>query len=117
MSHHVADAGAFYTYVARGLGRIPGVSAAFIALISYNAMQIGIFGLFGAATAGFMDAEFGITAQWYVWCFVGVAIVGVLGVLQIDLNARVLGVALILEVIVIAIFDFAVLADPGPQGL
>src|SRR5262249_56413193 len=33
MSHYVADAGAFYTYVARGLGKIPGVGAAFVALI------------------------------------------------------------------------------------
>src|SRR5690349_25022517 len=32
MSHHVADAGAFYTYVTRGLGRIPGVGTAFGAL-------------------------------------------------------------------------------------
>ena len=117
MSHHVADAGAFYTYVARGLGKIAGVAAAFIALVSYNAMQIGIFGLFGAATAGFMADKIGITAEWYVWCFIGVAIVGVLGVLQVDLNARVLGVALILEVIVIALFDFAILADPGPEGI
>ena len=30
MSHHVADAGAFYTYVTRGLGRIPGVGTAFL---------------------------------------------------------------------------------------
>ena len=52
MSRHVADAGAFYTYVVRGLGRIPGVGAAFVALVSYNAMQIGIYGLFGVATAG-----------------------------------------------------------------
>ena len=36
--------------------------------------------------------------------------------LQIDLNARVLAVLLILEVIVVALFDFAILADPGPQG-
>src|SRR3954462_892995 len=34
MSHHVADAGAFYTYVTRRLGRIPGVAAAFVALVS-----------------------------------------------------------------------------------
>src|SRR5215204_4624787 len=38
MSHHVADAGAFYTYVTRGLGRIGGVGTAFGALVSYNAM-------------------------------------------------------------------------------
>ena len=117
MSHHVADAGAFYTYVARGLGKIPGVGTAFGALVSYNAMQIGIFGLFGVATAGFMDAQLGLTAEWYVWCFIGAAIIAVLGWLQIDLNAKVLGAALILEVLVIAIFDFAILADPGPEGL
>src|SRR3712207_210102 len=46
MSHHVADAGAFYTYIARGLGKIPGVGGAFVALVAYNAMQIGIYGLF-----------------------------------------------------------------------
>ena len=40
-----------------------------------------------------------------------------LGVLKIDLNARVLGVALILEVIVVAIFDLGVISSPGPEGL
>src|SRR5262245_14309448 len=91
MSHHVADAGAFYTYVTRGLGRIPGVGTAFGALVSYNAMQLGIYGLFGVATAGFMSDKIGITLDWYWWCLIGGAIIAVLGVLQIDLNARVLG--------------------------
>jgi len=49
MSRHVANAGAFYAYVARGLGKVQGVGAAFIALIAYNSMQIGIYGLFGVA--------------------------------------------------------------------
>src|SRR3954471_24398159 len=40
MSRHAANAGAFYAYVARGLGKVQGVGAAFIALIAYNAMQI-----------------------------------------------------------------------------
>ena len=43
--------------------------------------------------------------------------IGVLGVLQIDLNARVLAVLLILEVVIVALFDFAILADPGPEGI
>ena len=117
MSRHVADAGAFYTYVVRGLGRIPGVGAAFVALISYNAMQIGIYGLFGVAFGAFMTDKVGITLDWYWWCFIAGAIIALLGVLQIDLNARILAFLLICEVLVVAIFDFAVLADPGPQGL
>lgn len=117
MSRHVADAGAFYTYVVRGLGRIPGVGVAFVALVSYNAMQIGIYGLFGVATAGFMADKIGITLDWQWWCLIGGAIIAVLGVLKIDLNARVLGVALILEVIVVVIFDLGVISSPGPEGL
>jgi amino acid transporter len=117
MSRHVADAGAFYTYVTRGLGRIPGVAAAFMALVAYNAMQLGIYGLFGVATAAFAADKLGITLDWYWWCFLGAAVIALLGVLRIDLNARVLAVLLILEVVVVAIFDFAILADPGPQGL
>jgi amino acid transporter len=117
MSRHVADAGAFYTYVTRGLGRIPGVGTAFGALVSYNAMQTGIYGLFGVATSAFMSDKIGITMEWYWWCLIGGAIIAVLGVLQVDLNARVLAVFLCLEVLVVALFDFAILADPGPQGL
>jgi amino acid transporter len=117
MSRHVANAGAFYAYVARGLGKVQGVGAAFIALIAYNAMQIGIYGLFGVAMGAFMADKIGITLDWYWWCIIAGAVIGALGVLQIDLNARVLAVLLIGEVIVVALFDFAILADPGPQGL
>jgi amino acid transporter len=117
MSRHVADAGAFYTYVVRGLGRIPGVSMAFVAVLSYNAAQMGIYGLFGVVAAGFFSDKIGITLDWYWWCLIGGSIIAVLGALRVDLNAKVLAIALILEILVVAIFDLAVLADPGPQGL
>jgi amino acid transporter len=117
MSRHVANAGAFYAYVARGLGKVQAVGAAFIALIAYNAMQIGIYGLFGVAMGAFMADKVGINLEWYWWCLIGGGIIGLLGVLQIDLNARVLAVLLILEVLIVALFDFAILADPGPEGI
>jgi amino acid transporter len=117
MSRHVANAGAFYAYVARGLGKVQGVGAAFVALIAYNSMQIGIYGLFGVALGAFMSDKLGIDLAWWAWCLVGGGIIGLLGVLQIDLNARVLAVLLVLEVLVVAIFDFAIVADPGPEGL
>jgi amino acid transporter len=117
MSRHVTNAGAFYAYVARGLGKVQAVGAAFVALIAYNAMQIGIYGLFGVAMGAFMSDKIGITLDWWWWCLIGGAVIGMLGVLQIDLNARVLAVLLILEVVVVALFDFAILADPGPEGI
>ncbi|WP_210493154.1 APC family permease [Patulibacter sp. SYSU D01012] len=117
MSRHVADAGAFYTYVARGLGRMPGVAAAFVALVAYNAMQFGIYGLFGVAFGAFAADKLGITLDWYWWCLAAAAVIALLGVLRVDLNARVLAVILVLEVVAVVIFDVAVVADPGPQGL
>jgi amino acid transporter len=117
MSRHVANAGAFYSYVAQGLGKVQAVGAAFVALIAYNAMQIGIYGLFGVALGAFMSDKLGITLDWWAWCLIGGAVIGALGLLQIDLNARVLGFFLVLEVLVVALFDLAILADPGPQGL
>jgi amino acid transporter len=117
MSRYVTNAGAFYAYVARGLGKVQGVGAAFVALIAYNSMQIGIYGLFGVALGAFMSDKLGIDLAWWAWCLIGGGIIGVLGVLQIDLNARVLAVLLCLEVLVVAIFDLAIAADPGPEGL
>lgn len=52
MSRHVANAGAFYTYVSGGLGQTFGVSSALVALVAYNAMEVGIFGLYGFAASG-----------------------------------------------------------------
>ncbi|CAM5243261.1 Amino acid transporter OS=Streptomyces violarus OX=67380 GN=FHS41_006391 PE=4 SV=1 [Streptomyces violarus] len=43
--------------------------------------------------------------------------VGLLGWLKIDVNARVLGVLLVIEVLLVVIFDVAALADPGKEGL
>ena len=54
MSHHITNAGAFYAYVSKGIGKVAGVGTAFLALIAYNSMQIGILGLFGAVFSGFM---------------------------------------------------------------
>ncbi len=46
-----------------------------------------------------------------------IAVVAVLAWLKIDLNARVLGVLLLVEVALVVIFDIAAVADPAKEGL
>jgi amino acid transporter len=116
MARHVANAGAFYAYTARGLGGMLGGAAALIAILSYNAMQIGVFGLFGAATAG-LFAGWGINLPWWVWCFVGIALVGVLGYRRVDLSAKILTVLVLLEYLVVLVVDAAILFKGGDSGL
>ena len=117
MSQHVTNAGAFYAYVSKGIGKVAGVGTAFVALIAYNSMQIGILGLFGAVFSGFMLDKADIDFAWYTWVFIAIGVIGILGWLRVDLNAKVLAVFLTLEIIVVVIFDLVVLGDPAPGGL
>ena len=117
MSHHITNAGAFYAYVSQGISKIAGVGTAFVALVAYNSMQIGILGLFGAVFSGFMLDKTGIDFAWYSWVFIAIALIGVLGWLRVDLNAKVLALFLTAEIIVVAVFDLVVLGDPSPQGI
>ncbi len=117
MSQHVTNAGAFYAYVSKGISKVAGVGTAFVALIAYNSMQIGILGLFGAVFSGFMLDKADIDFAWYTWVFIAIGVIGILGWLRVDLNAKVLAIFLTLEIIVVVIFDLVVIGDPAPGGL
>ncbi|GAA1368429.1 APC family permease [Catellatospora chokoriensis] len=113
MSRHVVNAGVFYAYVSQGLGGALGVGASFVALLAYNAIQIGLYGLFGAALGGFVEANGGPALAWWVWALAALALVAILGLLRVDLNAKVLAVLLIAEVAAVVLFDFGALANPA----
>jgi amino acid transporter len=116
MARHVNNAGAFYAFAARGLGGGSGGASALIALLSYNCMQIGVLGLLGAATSG-VFASFGLTLPWWLWSYVAIALVAVFGYRSVDLSAKVLTVLVVLEYVVVLIFDFAVIGKGGDAGL
>ena len=116
MARHIRNAGAFYAYTAQGLGGLMGGAAAIVAILAYNAMQIGVFGLFGAATAGFFTG-LGIDLLWWVWTYIGIAVVAVLGYRRVDLSAKVLTVLVILEYLVVLVIDAAILFKGGDGGL
>jgi amino acid transporter len=112
MSRHVPNSGAFYAYAASGISRPAGVGTAFVALLAYNAMQIGLYGAFGVAAHNAM-AIFGIQVSWVIWALLGWALIAVLGRLNIDLNARILTVLVCAEVLIVLVFDFAMVTHPA----
>lgn len=117
MSRHVHNAGAFYAYISRGLGGAAGAGASFVALISYNAMQIGVYGIFGFEASALLKQHLDISVSWWVPSLFALVLTGILGALKIDLNAKVLGVLLLIECLLVVIFDFAFAVDPGSEGL
>ena len=116
MSQHVQNAGAFYAYVARGLGKPTGIGAAWVALVSYNAMQIGIYGMFGFALADFLTTTFGLSTPWWVCALIGWAVVAILGVNKVDLSAKVLGIVVACEFLVVIVYDVLAL-KVAPEGI
>ncbi|WP_210586460.1 APC family permease [Streptomyces sp. GESEQ-35] len=117
MSRHVHNAGAFYAYISRGLGGTAGAAAALVALVAYNALQVGIYGIFGFEVSGLFATYADLEVAWWIPALAAVAAVGALGWLKIDVNARVLGVLLIVEVALVVVFDIAAVADPAGEGL
>ncbi|MZD03637.1 amino acid permease [Streptomyces sp. SID5785] len=117
MSRHVHNAGAFYAYISRGLGPTAGAAAALVALVAYSVLQVGIFGMFGFEVAGLAQQYLDLEIAWWIPALLAVLAVAVLGLLKIDVNAKVLGVLLLLEVAVVVVFDIAAIGDPASQGL
>jgi amino acid transporter len=113
MARHVAHAGAFSAYVARGLGRPLGVGAAWTAMLAYNSLQTGLYGAIGAAAGPLLGEWFGVDLPWWLVAFVAWALVAVLGVLRVDVNGTVLAVLMVTEVAVIIVFDAADLLNPA----
>ncbi|MFD5421269.1 APC family permease [Streptomyces sp. NPDC127069] len=117
MSRHVHNAGAFYAYIARGLGPTAGACASLVALVAYSAMQVGVYGILGFEISGLFSTYLHTELAWWIPALLAVAATGALGWLKIDLNAKVLGVLLLIECALVVVFDLAALGKPGPEGL
>jgi amino acid transporter len=113
MSRHVVNAGAFYAYVTKAIGPRAGVAMAYVAVLGYNCFMVG-----ATATTGFffdlvLDDLFGIDLGWEVWAAVALLGILVLGRRGVDVSARILGVALVLEVSILLVMDVSVLVQEG----
>ncbi|MCX5104572.1 APC family permease [Streptomyces sp. NBC_00264] len=117
MSRYVRNAGAFYAYVARGLGRTLGVATAYLATLSYNLIAPGVAAGFGYFASTTLSDLTGAQLPWWPLSTLCVLGTGVLGWLRVTLSAKVLGVALVLEVLVLLVMDVGVLADRGTAAL
>ncbi len=112
MARHVVNAGAFYSYIALGANKSLGVGASFIAVLAYNLLQIGLYGIFGYVAQGFFDEKFNWGLQWYWYALIAWAIVALMGALRVDINSKILGVLLFIELVLVVILDVADIGHP-----
>jgi amino acid transporter len=118
MSRHVVNGGAFYAYIAQGLGRPFGVGAAFVALASYTAIQIALYALFGFFCVDIVGMPLALPLPWFVYSFAAMLIVQLLGIRDAEANSRVVGTLMCLEIGILIVLSVAiVISGGGPDGL
>ena len=117
MARHVDAGGAFYAYITRGLGKRTGIAAASLAVFSYNALQIGMYGLFATSAQATVQQLLGPDIPWPYYAIAGVLLVTAAGYGNIDFGAKLLGVLLCAETGVLLILAVRVLAKGGAHGL
>lgn len=110
MTRKITAAGGFYSFISHGLGQVVGTGTAFAAVIGYSVFEASLAGGF----AYFLHLKLqtaGVTAPWE-WLALGmVAVIAVLAYFDIRLSARILGVALVCEVLILLTFDAGVLGQ------
>ncbi|WP_416985982.1 amino acid permease [Streptomyces sp. T028] len=116
MSKRVTNDGAFYVFVARGLGKPAGVATAYVAALGYLALSVGMAAVFGYFTS-LVLAQSGVDVPWGVPTAVGVVVAAVFGHRSADVSARFLGVLMVLEFAVLLVLDVLVVGDRGAGAL
>lgn len=117
MTPEVENAGAFYTYILKGLGKIPGLAAAALAVVSYVLLLVAVVAYFGAAARNAIANLTGAETQWWIWSAVGLVAIGIVGHHNVELSARVLGVLLVAEIAIVAVLDLVIVVRGGQSGI
>jgi amino acid transporter len=92
MTRRAPRAGVAYAQMSRGLGRPAGLTAAWLAIAGYQAIQFGLYALAASAAAPLLRDWLGLTAPW--WAVAGAcwALVALLGTMRIEVAAGVIAV-------------------------
>ena len=105
MAQKVSSVGGFYSYISLGLGRDMGMAAGMASFVSYSVFEASLCGLFAYFGNAWVQTHLGINIPWIWFAVFMIALISVLSYRDVQLSVKILGVALILEVIILVIFD------------
>jgi len=118
MSRFMHSCGAFYSYIVAGLGRVIGLGGAYTALAAYTAFCCCGYAFCGLVTRALVaDAFPDSHIPWWVWSLMFWVVSAALSLANINLSARILGVALVAEIGVTLIWGLRVFINGGPSGV
>jgi amino acid transporter len=113
MADRAPFAGALYAYVARGLGRPAALAAAWVALLSYTALQAGLYGVVGAAAAPLLGTWFGVHVPWWEAAAACWFLVAIAGTIRVAVVGGLLALLVVAEAAIISGFAAANVIHPA----
>ena len=115
MARKVTAAGGFYSFISHGLGRELGMAAGLSSVVAYSVFEASLCGGF-AYFAVLKLGQYGYHVNWVWPALFMVALISVLAYFDVHISARILGIALISEVVALVLFDFVVFGNFGDGG-
>jgi amino acid transporter len=103
MAKKVRAAGGMYTYVSHGLGQAWGLAAGYSLMIGYAIFGVALIGGFSSFAQAKWLQYSDTHVNWLWFALIGVVLVVYLAYFDVEISARVLGIALISEIVIIAI--------------
>ncbi len=114
ITKELVNAGGFYAIAVKGLGRPAGLVTGIIATLGYNFFVAGALGTIGFFTGSVvLPSLFGFEVHWYLAGVVLCIVAFLLARAGIHLSAIVLGIALVLEILILLSFAVSVLVQTG----
>lgn len=117
MTPEVEDAGAFYSYVHKGMGTVAGFGAAALAIVTYLVLLVSVSAYLGAAARSTLATVTGMDLPWWSLAAACLLAVAFLGFRNIEMSAKVLGALLVAEMLIVAVLDLAIVIKGGDHGL
>ena len=111
MTRKITAAGGFYSFISHGLGQVLGTGTALAAVVGYSVFEASLAGGFAYFLHLKLAVTGGVTVPWEWLALFMVALIAILAYFDIRLSAKILGVFLVCEVIILLIFDGGVLGQ------
>src|SRR5215207_3575469 len=113
MATKIRSAGGFYTFISHGIGREAGLAAGICGALAYALFEVSLLGGFAYFAATNFNDWFGWEIPWVLFALFAAVLISVLCYFDVELSVRVLGFALIGEIVILAIFDLVVFGGGG----
>jgi amino acid transporter len=119
MARRVTTAGGMYSYMSYGFGRVVGMGTAVAIAAAYMLFAVGVNGVTTYfAHVDILHLSGGYYLDWRIYAFCFIALMFFISYFHVEAVARLLGFALVGELIILMIFAFAVVVKGGgPDGI